>query len=67
MTRIAALFCPVPGVGVVAAQAAKLPGAPACPVFPASSAWNQRVDKLPVAPGSDRVVAAIGVDDHIDY
>jgi hypothetical protein len=31
-----------------------------CPVFPADSAWNQRVDGLPLAGNSDRVVAAIG-------
>ena len=65
MTRIAALFLAVLALGVAVAQAAKVPGAPACPVFPASSAWNQRVDKLPVAPNSDRVVAAIGADDHM--
>ncbi len=45
--------------------ASRLPQAPACPVFPASSPWNQRVDKLPVAPNSARVVAAIGVDDNV--
>lgn len=52
-------------VGVAAASAGKVTGAPACPVFPASSPWNQRVDKLPVAAGSDRVVAAIGRDDNV--
>jgi hypothetical protein len=36
-----------------------------CPLFPATSFWNQRVDALPVAAGSDAVVAAIGVDDHV--
>ena len=48
-----------------AGPSSRLPQAPGCPVFPASSPWNQRVDKLPVAPGSDRVVAAIGVDDNV--
>jgi hypothetical protein len=52
-------------LGVAVASAAKLPQAPACPVFPATSPWNQRVDKLPVAAGSDRIVAAIGADDHM--
>jgi hypothetical protein len=47
------------------AAAAPLPGAPACPLFPASSPWNQRVDRLPVAPGSARLVASIGLDDHV--
>jgi hypothetical protein len=49
----------------VAASASRLPQAPACSVFPATNAWNQRVDKLPVAPDSARIVAAIGVDDHM--
>ena len=40
-----------------------------CPLFPATSFWNQRVDALPVAAGSDAIVAAIGVDDqlHADF
>ena len=41
-------------LGVAVASAARLPQAPACAVFPATSAWNQRVDKLPVVPNSDR-------------
>ena len=65
MKRIALLATGVLALGVAVASAAKLPQAPACPVFPASSPWNQRVDKLPVAAGSDRIVAAIGVDDHM--
>jgi len=56
-------------LGVAVAQAAKLPGAPACPVFPTSSPWNQRVDRLPVAPGSVSIVNAIGASDtmHADF
>ena len=50
---------------VAVASASPLPQAPACPVFPASNPWNQRVDKLPVAPDSARIVASIGVDDHM--
>ena len=52
-----------------AASASRLPQAPACPVFPASSPWNQRVDKLPVASGSARIVASIGLADnlHADF
>ncbi len=40
-----------------------------CPVFPASSVWNQRVDRLPVAPGSARLVRSIGLDApvHADF
>lgn len=33
----------------------------ACPVFPASNAWNTRVDSLPVDPRSDAYIAAIGL------
>jgi hypothetical protein len=47
------------------ASASRLPQAPECPVFPASNAWNQRVDRLPVASGSARVVTSIGVADHL--
>jgi len=40
-----------------------------CPVFPASSAWNQRVDRLPVSKDSDTLVRAIGLDSpvHADF
>jgi hypothetical protein len=41
-----------------------LPGAPHCPVFPRSSQWNQRVDRLPVLAGSDRLVQSIGASAH---
>ena len=37
-----------------------LPGAPRCPVFPRSSHWNQRVDRLPLHPRSSAIVASIG-------
>lgn len=52
-----------------AATTSRLPQAPGCPVFPASNAWNQRVDRLPVAADSARIVASIGVDDtlHADF
>jgi hypothetical protein len=52
-------------LGTAVAPASRLPQAPACPVFPASSPWNQRVDKLPVASDSARIVASIGRDDHM--
>ena len=32
----------------------------ACPLFPRSFTLNQRVDRLPVAADSDRIVASIG-------
>jgi hypothetical protein len=47
------------------AEAIRLPGAPRCPVFPASNPWNQRVDRLPVARDSDGIIASIGLDDHV--
>jgi hypothetical protein len=41
-----------------------LPAAPNCPIFPATSHWNQRVDGLPAHPRSDAIVAAVGRDSH---
>jgi hypothetical protein len=46
-----------------------LPRAPSCPVFPADNPWNQRVDRLPVATNSARIIAKIGLSDpvHPDF
>jgi hypothetical protein len=33
-----------------------------CPIFPASSPWNEDVSRLPVAPRSDAYVRSIGLD-----
>jgi hypothetical protein len=51
------------------ARALPLPAAPRCPIFPASSTWNQRVDRLPVAANSAQLVASIGLDAtaHADF
>jgi hypothetical protein len=38
-----------------------LPRAPHCPIFPANNPWNQRVDRLPVAPDSANMIASIGL------
>jgi hypothetical protein len=40
-----------------------------CPVFPADNAWNRRVDGLPVAADSARLIRGIGLDDgvHADF
>jgi hypothetical protein len=35
-----------------------------CPVFPADSAWNRRVDALPVARNSAALMRSIGLDAH---
>ena len=48
-------------LGAASAHALRVPTAPHCPVFPASSAWNQRVDALPVAADSARLVQSIGL------
>jgi len=54
---------------VASAFARPLSGAPRCPVFPRSSQWNQRVDKLPRLPNSDAMVAAVGASrgSHADF
>jgi hypothetical protein len=59
-------------VGVVLARGSDgrpLPSAPGCPIFPASSHWNQPVDRLPAHPRSAAIVAAIGRYDnaHADF
>jgi hypothetical protein len=40
-----------------------------CPMFPADNPWNRRVDRLPVAAASARIVASIGRDEtmHADF
>ena len=65
MKRMAALCVAAFALGVAAASAGRVTSAPSCPVFPATSPWNQRVDRLPVAPNSTRIVDAIGADDHV--
>jgi hypothetical protein len=56
-------------LGGASAPAPRLPGAPRCTLFPASSPWNRRVDRLPVAADSATLVASIGLDDalHPDF
>ncbi|MGH2388506.1 MAG: hypothetical protein ACRDIE_09920, partial [Chloroflexota bacterium] len=39
----------------------RLPGAPGCPIFPASNVWNRDISHLPVAADSTRMIAAIGL------
>jgi hypothetical protein len=52
-----------------AAQALRVPGAPRCPVFPASNPWNARVDRLPVAQSTGAIIASIGAGTglHADF
>ncbi|HJQ50641.1 MAG TPA: hypothetical protein VJ838_09025 [Gaiellaceae bacterium] len=56
----------IPGAS---AQALRLPAASHCTVFPANNAWNERVDKLPVAADSAQLIASIGLDSpvHADF
>jgi hypothetical protein len=62
------------GVAVVAvlagaATAASPPRVGNCQVFPASNAWNQRVDGWPVAKDSATLIRSIGLDEtvHADF
>ncbi|MGH2877348.1 MAG: hypothetical protein ACRDLV_13935 [Solirubrobacteraceae bacterium] len=52
-----------------AARSPTLPGLRRCPVLPPDNPWNQRVDRLPVARDSARLIARIGLDDpvHPDF
>ena len=56
-------------LGGAAASSPRLAAAPKCGIFPASNAWNERVDSLPVARDSAAIVAAIGADEglHADF
>ncbi|MFN2617586.1 MAG: hypothetical protein ABR581_10750 [Thermoleophilaceae bacterium] len=56
LVAVAALSC---AVGV--AQSRPLPQAPKCRIFPRSSHWNRRVDRLPVHPRSAAIVRSIGL------
>ncbi len=47
-------------VAIPAASAHRLPSAPRCPILPKSNAFNQRVDRLPVAASSAKLVRSIG-------
>jgi len=40
---------------------APVPGAPHCPIFPASNVWNRDISALPVAANSVRLLATIGL------
>jgi len=55
------LLLPLLPLGGSSANALRLPSAPRCTIFPASNAWNQRVDALPVAADSAQLIASIGL------
>jgi hypothetical protein len=44
------------------AHALRVPSAPKCTIFPATNAWNQRVDALPMASNSAQLIQSIGLD-----
>jgi hypothetical protein len=70
MRRLALLVvCGAAALVPTLVHADPLPGAPACPIFPANNAWNQRVDRLPVAKNSAKLIASIGLGDpvHPDF
>jgi hypothetical protein len=48
-------------VCAASASALRVPGGPACPVFPRTNAWNERVDRLPVAADSAELIRSIGI------
>jgi len=54
---------------IAAAPASAAPRIGGCPIFPKSSPWNQRVDKLPVASNSDAMIRTMGAGDtmHADF
>jgi hypothetical protein len=58
-----AVACPIVSVG--ASSGRRLAPAPKCPVFPRSSHWNKRVDRLPVHPRSEQIVGSIGRSRHL--
>jgi len=59
--RLLALAAGALLLGGASAHALRLPGAPKCTIFPATNAWNQRVDALPVAANSAQLIQSIGL------
>lgn len=69
MRRVALLTTLALALTAGSAGAYPLPGARQCPVFPASSVWNKRVDALPLAGNSAAIVGSIGagLNLHADF
>ena len=67
--RLLLLGCVAVLAGGSSAKALRLPSAPKCTVFPRTNAWNQRVDRLPVAGNSAEIIGSIGADRglHADF
>jgi hypothetical protein len=66
---VALLLVVLAVAGISSAGAHRLPKAPGCPVMPKSNVFNQRVDRLPVARNSTKLVNSIGADArfHADF
>jgi hypothetical protein len=60
MKRLFALAAGALLLGGTSAHALRVPGAPKCTIFPATNAWNERVDTLPVAANSAQMIQSIG-------
>jgi len=69
MKRLVALAASAMLLGGASAHALRLPSASRCPIFPATNAWNQRVDTLPVAANSAQLIQSIGLGTglHADF
>jgi hypothetical protein len=61
MKRVLALAAGAMVLGSASAHALRLPSAPNCTIFPATNAWNERVDSLPVASNSAQLIQSIGL------
>jgi hypothetical protein len=61
MKKLLALAACAMLLGGASAHALRLPDAPKCMIFPATNAWNERVDALPVAANSAEMIQSIGV------
>ena len=57
------------GAGAGLSEGRPLPSAPKCSIFPRTSHWNQRVDRLPVHANSGSIVRSIGLSSnmHADF
>jgi hypothetical protein len=66
--RVAIAFAAVVALALPATATAA-PKIGGCPVFPADNPWNKRVDRMPVHPNSDAIVASIGASEtmHPDF
>src|ERR1700741_4725037 len=69
MKKVLALAAGAMLLGGASAQALRVPAAPKCPIFPATNAWNQRVDSLPVAANSATLIQSMGLSTgvHADF